>query len=80
MDFFTCFTREKTPQNNFSSQNFSVENNYCLYFQARIVDTPCNEMHTDAFIAEVRQIGSELGINPLVIQGEELNEKGFGGT
>merc|ERR1712158_280754 len=33
----------------------------------------------DAFIAEVRQIGSELGITPLVIQGEELNEKGFGG-
>ena len=22
------FTREKTPQNNFSGQNFSVENNY----------------------------------------------------
>jgi len=30
VDFFTCFTREKTPQNNFSSQNFSVENNYIL--------------------------------------------------
>ena len=28
VDFFTRFTREKTPQNNFSSQNFSVENNY----------------------------------------------------
>ena len=28
VDFFTHFTREKTPQNNFSSQNFSVENNY----------------------------------------------------
>ena len=28
MEFFTRFTREKTPQNNFSSQNFSVENNY----------------------------------------------------
>ena len=28
MDFFTRFTREKTPQNTFSSQNFSVENNY----------------------------------------------------
>ena len=25
---FTHFTREKTPQNNFSSQKFSVENNY----------------------------------------------------
>ena len=23
--FFTCFTREKTPQNNFPSQNFSVK-------------------------------------------------------
>ena len=30
VDFFTRFTREKTPQNNFSSQNFSVENNYFL--------------------------------------------------
>ena len=28
VDFFTRFTREKTPQNNFSCQNFSVENNY----------------------------------------------------
>ena len=31
MDFFTFFTCEKTPQNNFSSQNFSVENNYFLF-------------------------------------------------
>ena len=30
MDFFTRFTREKTPQNNFSSQNISVENNYLI--------------------------------------------------
>ena len=28
MDFFTNFTHEKTPQNNFSCENFSVENNY----------------------------------------------------
>ena len=28
MDFFTRFTRKKTPQNNFSRQTFSVENNY----------------------------------------------------
>ena len=33
MDFFTRFTCEKTPQNNFSSQNFSVENNYFLIRQ-----------------------------------------------
>ena len=28
VDFFTRFTWEKTPQNNFPWQNFSVENNY----------------------------------------------------
>ena len=28
VDFFTRFTHEKRPQNNFSCQNFSVENNY----------------------------------------------------
>ena len=28
--FFTHFTREKTPQNNFSSQNSSIENNYWI--------------------------------------------------
>ena len=32
VDFFTHFTREKTPQNNFSRQNFSVENNYFFLF------------------------------------------------
>ena len=32
VDFFTRFTREKTPQNNFFSQNFSVENNYFNFF------------------------------------------------
>ena len=26
VDFFTCFTQEKKPQNNFSCQNLSVEN------------------------------------------------------
>ena len=28
VDFFTPFIWEKTPQNNFSSENLSVENNY----------------------------------------------------
>ena len=32
MDFFTHFTYDKTPQNNFSRQNFSVVgNNYFFY-------------------------------------------------
>ena len=37
-------------------------------------------MHTDRFIEEIREIGKVLGLKePLVIQGEELNEKGIGG-
>ena len=46
---------------------------------ARIVDTPCNEMNTDAFVEEAKRVGAELGIVPTIIRGEELRERGFGG-
>ena len=36
VDFFTRFTQEKTPQNNFSSQNFSVENKYFSDFSSKL--------------------------------------------
>ena len=41
MDFFIRFTREKTPQNNFSSQNFSVENNYFHMVQDSPLQISC---------------------------------------
>ena len=50
-----------------------------IQLSARIVDTPCNEMHTDGFIAEIKKIGDALGIKPVVIQGEDLDKQGFGG-
>ncbi|XP_037814520.1 probable aminopeptidase NPEPL1 isoform X2 [Lucilia sericata] len=46
---------------------------------ARIVDTPCNEMNVSHFVEEAERIGAELNIKPLVIRGEELRERGFGG-
>lgn len=46
---------------------------------ARIVDTPCNEMNTDQFLNEIKGVGAELGITPVIIRGEELKQKGFGG-
>lgn len=46
---------------------------------ARIVDTPCNEMNTDHFLDEIKSVGAELGITPVIIRGEELKQKGFGG-
>ncbi|KAK7915651.1 hypothetical protein WMY93_011412 [Mugilogobius chulae] len=46
---------------------------------ARIVDTPCNEMNTDHFLDEIKAVGAELGITPVIIRGEELKQKGFGG-
>lgn len=46
---------------------------------ARIVDTPCNEMNTDHFLEEIKAVGAELGITPVIIRGEELKQKGFGG-
>ncbi|KAG8184354.1 hypothetical protein JTE90_006757 [Oedothorax gibbosus] len=34
---------------------------------ARIVDMPCSEMHTDAFIQEICKVGDMLNIKPVII-------------
>nr|CAB3264420.1 probable aminopeptidase NPEPL1 [Phallusia mammillata] len=46
---------------------------------AKIVDMPCNIMNTTAFVNEAKEVGEELGIVPMVIQGEDLDKQGFGG-
>lgn len=46
---------------------------------ARIVDTPCSEMNVSDFIRETEVIGRDLNIQPKIIRGEELRERGFGG-
>ncbi|XP_036377380.1 probable aminopeptidase NPEPL1 isoform X1 [Megalops cyprinoides] len=46
---------------------------------ARIVDSPCNEMDTEQFLKEVGEVGAKLGIAPIIIKGEELRKRGFGG-
>ncbi|GAB0092520.1 probable aminopeptidase NPEPL1 [Sergentomyia squamirostris] len=46
---------------------------------AKIVDTPCNEMNVTHFLEEVNIVAGELGITPLIVRGEELNSRGFGG-
>jgi len=53
-----------------------------IQLTARIVDSPTNEMHTDAFVDEVKKVESELasyGVTSTIIQGEDLREQGFGG-
>jgi len=40
---------------------------------------PCQDMHTSAFVQEITKVGDELGIVPIIIRGEELNQRGFGG-
>lgn len=52
---------------------------YGIRLAAKIVDAPCNEMNVSHFVEEVFTVGRELGITPLVIRGEELNARGFGG-
>lgn len=51
-----------------------------IRLSARLVDMPCQDMHTSAFVKEIAKVGEELGIVPLIIRGEELNERGFGGV
>jgi len=52
---------------------------YGIQLTARIVDAPCNEMHTDAFLNEVHDVGKKLGIVPTIIRDKELEARGFGG-
>ncbi|XP_076802999.1 putative aminopeptidase NPEPL1 [Clavelina lepadiformis] len=52
---------------------------HSIQMAARIVDAPCNIMHTTAFVQEARDVGKELGIEPVIISGEDLDKRGFGG-
>lgn len=52
---------------------------YGIRLAAKIVDAPCNEMNVSLFIEEIKTVGEALGIAPLIIRGEELKQKGFGG-
>lgn len=46
---------------------------------AKIVDSPCSDMNTDDFLQEITEVGAALSIEPLIIRGEELKKRGFGG-
>lgn len=46
---------------------------------AKIVDMPCNEMNTLHFLEEITKIANDLNLEPKIIRGEELRERGFGG-
>lgn len=52
---------------------------YGIQLAASIVDKPCNEMHTDAFVEAVQEVGNALGVKSTIIRGEELEKRGFGG-
>lgn len=50
-----------------------------IQLAARIVDMPCNEMNVSAFLAEAEKVAGDLKITPVIIRGEALNDRGFGG-
>lgn len=45
----------------------------------KIVDMPCNEMHTDAFVEEAKRVAVETKSKMCLIRGTELKDQGFGG-
>ena len=46
---------------------------------ARLVDTPTNELHTDAFVDFARQTAARLDVDVTVLQGEAVANAGLGG-
>jgi len=74
-------TEDAAKPSNMTENDVKALQSSCeaINMTARIVDTPCNEMNTDAFVEEAQRVGNELGIVPTIIRGEELRERGFGG-
>ncbi|KAJ6639018.1 putative aminopeptidase NPEPL1 [Pseudolycoriella hygida] len=52
---------------------------HAIRLTAKIVDAPCSHMNVSDFLNEIDIVGKAVGIDPLIIRGEELKEKGFGG-
>ena len=52
---------------------------YSIRLAARITDMPCADMDVDQFVQEIKDVAAKLDITPVIIRGEELREKGFGG-
>ncbi|VDM41452.1 unnamed protein product [Toxocara canis] len=47
---------------------------------ARLIDTPCNELHTEAFALEAATfVGNLDAVTSTIIKGEDLLKQGFGG-
>lgn len=46
---------------------------------AKLIDTPCNVLHTEAFADEALKLVSNLGLKSTIIKGEDLLKQGFGG-
>jgi len=75
---FVLVGSDKTPISSEDAECMNVVAE-SIRLSARLVDMPCQEMHTSAFVQEITKVGDELGIVPLIIRGKELDEKGFGG-
>ena len=45
----------------------------------RLIDTPANELTTDALVEEAEKTATSLGVKCTVIRGGELLSQGFGG-
>ena len=68
-------------------ENFTRRNFFCqFHYLLACIGDICmfnNSMHVDNIeyfcLQRVREVGKQVGIKPLIIQGEELDKKGFGG-
>ncbi|GAB9476558.1 Metalloprotease family m17 [Globisporangium polare] len=50
-----------------------------IQLATRLTDAPPNELHSDTFVAEALRVAKRTNSKAVVIQGEELNKRGFGG-
>jgi probable aminopeptidase NPEPL1 len=78
---FTDELRNKTGLECSDSDDVACFNamSESVRLSAKITDMPCAEMNTDDFLNEIRIVGKALGLEPMVIEGQDLEKQGFGG-
>ncbi|KAK4885656.1 hypothetical protein RN001_001927 [Aquatica leii] len=77
----TIFHESMLQITKLSNDDLKWLENVCsgIRIAARITETPCNEMNVENFLEEIQAIGLLLNVKPVVIRGQKLQEKGFGG-
>ncbi|TPX32517.1 leucyl aminopeptidase [Synchytrium microbalum] len=79
VNFVICNSTDSDKEIDYASLQLAANG---VRFAARLGDTPPSELHTDAYVEEVKSVARKLepnGVELTLIRGDELRDAGLGG-